>query len=177
MDNGRDERVVAGGGKNDYSVAIMDIEETILHALSDCPVAKALWMQVLPVACRGWCNFWATTCHCLWTWKNKEFHEEAFVRPTRPILHIQKFITEYAQAMKTTVSMDVRGKTVDLIGWLPPKENYVKLNTDGAISNTCMAGCGGVVRGSEGEWMGGYAKCVGSSSVIVAEACEVLEGL
>jgi hypothetical protein len=38
-------------------------------------------------------------------------------------------------------------------------------------------GCGGIVCGSQGEWIGGFAKCVGSCSAFVAEVWEVLVGL
>ncbi|PNX84595.1 ribonuclease H [Trifolium pratense] len=67
--------------------------------------------------------------------------------------------------------------SVSLIGWVPPKENFVKVNTDSASKNNNVAGCGGVVRGSHGEWVGGFAKCVGRSSALVAETWGVLEEL
>ncbi|MCI38977.1 ribonuclease H, partial [Trifolium medium] len=39
----------------------------------------------------------------------------------------------------------------------------------GASKGMQLAGCGGVVRGSQGEWIGGYAKCVGMCNAFVAE--------
>jgi ribonuclease HI len=63
------------------------------------------------------------------------------------------------------------------IRWLSPKDNFVKLNTDGACKDQRVAGCSGIVCGSQGEWIGGFAKCVGSCSAFVAEVWEVLVGL
>jgi ribonuclease HI len=39
------------------------------------------------------------------------------------------------------------------------------------------AGCGGIIRGNQGEWLGGFAKGVGVCSAFVAELWGVLEGL
>ncbi|PNX66918.1 hypothetical protein L195_g063278, partial [Trifolium pratense] len=49
---------------------------------------------------------------------------------------------------------------VVVIGWNAPKEDFIKLNTDEACKVNQMAGCGGVIRGSQGEWIRGYAKNV-----------------
>jgi L1 cell adhesion molecule like protein len=64
-----------------------------------------------------------------------------------------------------------------MIKWCPPKPLYVKLNTDGAFKDKKIAGCGGVIRGNEGEWLGGFAKCVGLCCAFVAELWGVVEGL
>jgi len=40
-----------------------------------------------------------------------------------------------------------------------------------------VAGCGGVLRGSDGEWLGGFARSLGLCSAHVAELWGVLEGL
>jgi ribonuclease HI len=61
-------------------------------------------------------------------------------------------------------------------GW-PPKELFVKINTDGAYKADQVAGCGGVIRGMHGEWLGGFAKGVGLCSAFVAELWGVYEGL
>jgi hypothetical protein len=45
--------------------------------------------------------------------------------------------------------------------WLnvePPPEGWVKFNTDGAAKAGTASGCGGVIRGSHGEWIDGFAK-------------------
>ncbi|GAU47106.1 hypothetical protein TSUD_403390 [Trifolium subterraneum] len=239
MDNGRDERIGAGGSKNDFSIAVMyntmcgfreedvdpiwrriwkikvlervrtfiwmvkhtrlltnslksvmglchamcsycgDVEETTLHAMRDCPVAKDMLLQLILNECRGlffmgeldaWIEYNLQN-------QNKELHDEEFVRPMRPVLHVLKLLKDYAQAMQNHVNGDIRGSIVALIGWVPPKENFVKLNTDGASKNNQVAGCGGVVRGTQSEWVGGFAMCVGRSRALVAEAWGVLEGL
>jgi ribonuclease HI len=68
-------------------------------------------------------------------------------------------------------------KTEVLISWKPPPVGWVRLNTDGSCKEGNRAGCGGLVRGSEGEWLGGFPKFVGSCSACIAELWGVLEGL
>ncbi|MCI30713.1 ribonuclease H protein, partial [Trifolium medium] len=47
----------------------------------------------------------------------------------------------------------------------------------GACSDEKRAGCGGVTRGSQGEWLGSFAKKVGDCDAFTAEFWGVLEGL
>ncbi|MCH93090.1 hypothetical protein A2U01_0014038 [Trifolium medium] len=48
----------------------------------------------------GWCEFWATTWHCLWSWRNKELFEEGFVRPSRPGIVISQMVSDYEKASR-----------------------------------------------------------------------------
>jgi ribonuclease HI len=66
---------------------------------------------------------------------------------------------------------------ISIIAWVPPKATFVKLNTDGAYKDNQTAGCGGVIRGTQGEWLGGFAKHVGLCSAFMAELWGVYEGL
>jgi ribonuclease HI len=66
---------------------------------------------------------------------------------------------------------------VVLIGWSPPKPQFIKLNIDGAYKDSKVAGCGGVIRGCQGEWLGVFAKCVGLCSAFIAKLWGVVEGL
>jgi ribonuclease HI len=66
---------------------------------------------------------------------------------------------------------------VVFIGWSPPKPQFIKLNIDGAYKDSKVAGCGGVIRGCQGEWLGGFAKCVGLCSAFIAKLWGVVEGL
>ncbi|MCI60412.1 ribonuclease H protein [Trifolium medium] len=51
------------------------------------------------------------------------------------------------------------------------------MNSDGSCKDNGIAGCGGLIRGSDGEWLGDFAKHIGSGSAYVAELCGMLEGL
>jgi ribonuclease HI len=88
-------------------------------------------------------------------------------------------LTEILQYLRTRNNKIVtnREKVVTLVRWSPPKASFVKLNTDGAYKQDHIAGCGGVIRGNQGEWLGGFAKCIGLCSAFVAELWGVLEGL
>jgi hypothetical protein len=44
------------------------------------------------------------------------------------------------------------------------KENWVRLNTDGSSKDNAKAGCGGLIRGSDGEWLGGFSKFIENCS-------------
>jgi ribonuclease HI len=50
------------------------------------------------------------------------------------------------------------------------------LNIDGAWKDGVI-GCGGVIRGSEGEWIYGFNKFIGRGEVYMAELWSVLEGM
>jgi ribonuclease HI len=181
-----------------------DQEETTLHVMRDCPKAMNIWNYVVPVAARGtffmgdlqhwvdlnlnnniqwresngaWSEFWALSCHCLWTWRNKECHDDDFVRPYQPVSFIAQLSREYKNAASNNHVVTARNQSVVLIGWSPPKPQFVKLNTNGAYKVSQVAGCGGVIRGCQGEWLGGFAKCVGLCSAFIAELWGVVEGL
>ncbi|MCI35838.1 ribonuclease H protein [Trifolium medium] len=64
-----------------------------------------------------------------------------------------------------------------MFGWKPPVENWVKLNTDGPCKGRTATSCGGIIRNSRGDWLGGFAKHVGVCSAFTAELWGVLEGL
>ncbi|KAK2394949.1 hypothetical protein QL285_056723 [Trifolium repens] len=180
-----------------------NIVETSLHVLRDCPLVVPFWLQVVPMKDRGsffmeelhqwiqsnvrkgvkrsngsaWCDFWATACHILWMWRNKENHDEHFVRPVYTVQHVSKRVDEYYHASRVNDVMESRESMLMHIGWKPPTGSFVKLNTDGALKDNGSAGCGGLIRGSEGEWIGGFAKSVGTCSAFIAELWGVFEGL
>ncbi|CAJ2645452.1 unnamed protein product [Trifolium pratense] len=181
-----------------------DTTESILHIMRDCPLAMTVWIHVVPVHVRdkffqsddlqhwlalnlwseddgklgvGWNNYWAMACHLLWTWRNKEFHDGNFIRPLRPHSYIFQRTKEYLDVEKASRLVFDKVKEVVQIQWKPPSSGWIKLNTDGSCSNDGIIGCGGVLRGSEGEWLGGYAKFIGVGNTFIAELWGVLEGL
>jgi ribonuclease HI len=124
-----------------------------------------------------WKDYWATACHCLWSWRNKEEHDEQFQRPLNVVLAVSHRVKQYHQAMVLQQVLHNVERKVVMIHWQPPSEGWVKLNTDGAYKEGSVAGCGGVVRDSNGVWKGGFAKNLGVCSAYVAELWGVLEGL
>lgn len=63
------------------------------------------------------------------------------------------------------------------MGWKEPPIGWVKINTDGGCKDGSIAGCGGLIRGSEGEWLAGFSKFLGKCDAFIAELWGVLEGL
>jgi hypothetical protein len=51
----------------------------------------------------------------------------------------------------------------------PPKENWVRLNNDGSSKDSVKAGCGGLIRGSDSEWLYGFSKFISNCSAYVVE--------
>ncbi|KAK2361139.1 heat shock 70 kDa protein [Trifolium repens] len=68
-------------------------------------------------------------------------------------------------------------RTEVMIYWKPPIEGWVKLNMDCAYKKGSSAGCGGVIRDSNGIWRGGFAKNLIIGSAYVAELWGVFKGL
>jgi ribonuclease HI len=125
----------------------------------------------------GWVELWATTCHSFWNWRNKEVCEKDFIRPAHPAHYIMQKTLEYNNVVRLNETMAHKSMTVKQIGWKPPKEGFIKLNTDGAVGSSQIAGCGGVIRDRQGGWIRGFAKNVGRCNAFVAELWGVYEGL
>jgi len=51
-----------------------------------------------------------------------------------------------------------------LIGWKPPPTDWVKVYMNSPCKEKERIGCGGVIRGSDVEWLGGFAKYIGRGS-------------
>ncbi|GAU38532.1 hypothetical protein TSUD_320040 [Trifolium subterraneum] len=108
---------------------------------------------------------------------NKEAHETNFSRPVNPVQHVLKLSNNYRRVMHANTTVMQKERVLSYIKWKPPKGNFVKLNTDGACKEKRISGCGGDIRGNQGEWLRGFAKNVGNCSAFVAELWRVLEGL
>jgi ribonuclease HI len=125
----------------------------------------------------NWPSFWALACHSLWSWRNKEYHNENFLRPSEPIQIIKQRVNDYLLVCKADSVIRSGSTSVQHVGWLPPSDGWVAINTDGAISSNRNSGCGGIIRGCMGDWLGGFAKGLGECSIEVAELWGAWEGL
>jgi ribonuclease HI len=188
-----------------FCVNCIHFEETIIHVIRDCPVAVEIWRQLLSTQERGnffviniqdwismnlnnqfghaygndWTAIWATTCYLLWQWRNKEVHDDEFVRPFRP----WQVALEYVAAYKNNMMAEEKTKYGKVqqqldIKWQAPMVGWVVLNTDGAAKiGVGTAGCGGVLRNDNGVWMEGFAKGLGDTTAYMAELWGIYEGL
>jgi hypothetical protein len=132
------------------------------------------------IGVENWKSFWAIACHLLWTWHNKEEHDERFIRPWQPHKIIKRYMSDYKGARLVDNVISASPRTQRCISWFPPRDGWILVNTDGArknSNNNNSCGCGGIIRGNNAEWLGGFAKGLGDCSVVVAELWGVLEGL
>ena len=64
------------------------------------------------------------------------------------------------------------------VKWTKPPRGWVKLNTYGTMhGNSIKVGRGGVLRSSNGDWIGGFTRKLGSTSSTVAELWALKDGL
>lgn len=62
--------------------------------------------------------------------------------------------------------------------WRPPAGGFVKINTHGAAKgNTRRAEAGGLIRDSQGEWIGGFHRHIGITTNTLTELWAVRNGL
>ena len=69
-------------------------------------------------------------------------------------------------------------KTVILVRWEFPTQNWFKLNSDGsALGCPGLAGGGGLIRDHQGRWVKGYIRFIGWANIIEAELWAIRDGL
>jgi hypothetical protein len=78
--------------------------------------------------------------------KIKELHELNFVCLSNLVQHVIKLCDDYKKAKHINGMVFQHNRVMTNIGWKPPKDQFVKLNVDGAGNNGKQAGCGGVIR-------------------------------
>lgn len=178
------------------------IPETEIHFLRDCAVATQIWQVLVHhdhksrffmegledwvesnlTTKKGvdpnihWVSLWATTCHRIRYWHNKAVHDPDFVKPLHQWQITVKLHLGYILARTVRDVGMARVRVQHQVQWTPPAPCWVCLNIDGS-ARTNSAGCGGLLRGDQGEWLGGFAKCLGMASAFEAELWGVLEGL
>lgn len=70
-----------------------------------------------------------------------------------------------------------RHRSDTLVGWLPPKENFIKLDTDGSFDPALGTACtGGLIRDHSGRWLGGFHRNMTANSMM-AELWALRDGL
>lgn len=177
--------------------------ETILHALRDCSLAMTVWNQLVRPSDRGafyledledwissnltknlgsgsmleWASLWGFTCHQLWQWRNKSVHVPSFRRSPWPWMYVSKCHKEYQHVIGVGAVGMGRASKLLHICWQPPQDGWIALHMNGASRSMLFAGCGGLLRGAHGEWLGGFSRNLGITSAYEAELWGVLEGL
>ena len=64
------------------------------------------------------------------------------------------------------------------VRWEKPSPGWVKLNTDGSsLVNSEIAGSGGLIRNSDGGWIMGFVRKIGTTSSVAAEIWALRDGL
>ena len=64
------------------------------------------------------------------------------------------------------------------VKWLRPAENWFKLIFNGSsLENLGRAGGGGIIRNSNGEWVSGYARAIGTTTCVAAKLWALRDGL
>ncbi|KAK2422059.1 Polynucleotidyl transferase, ribonuclease H superfamily protein [Trifolium repens] len=181
----------------------MDIVEDTMHVLRDCPLAKGVWCNLLNATARDsfynsnledwicmnlhkdpgkvtdvrWGYVWAIGCHVLWLWRNRDCHGDTRVRPTQLWQTILNMVQQYQLADTNNIALLAHHKVEVPIGWNRPEGDWIKLNTDGASRRNNSAGCGGLLRNSNGQWLGGFSRHLGTCNAYIAELWGVLDGL
>lgn len=69
-------------------------------------------------------------------------------------------------------------RTPHLLSWTPLPLNWIKINTDGSImGNLGPAGCGGLLRDSQGQWIIGFIRNIGDTTALAVELWAIRHGL
>lgn len=170
--------------------------ESILHVLRDCPIAAQVWSHLVRIDHKPnffqsdlaqwialnlnsnsgrcldleWSAVWIIVCCMLWIWRNKQARDAKFSRLGRPWILIEQQARNHVEGRKVSMSGSNCFPSEVRINWLSPSNGWVALNTDEAVKNDLgLAGCGGLIRDQNGDWVCGFSKFMGSCSIYTVE--------
>lgn len=144
-----------------------DLQEWILlngKNNSSCGQGKPPWKILFSFAV--WC-FWKSRNMFVFNGKNQnpDLHKE--------IMHQAVEFYYCVQSPRNP-----NHKIMRAIHWERPIAGWKKLNTDGScLGGVDRAGCGGLVRNEQGQWVAGFSRHIGSTNSFIAELWGLREGL
>uniref|UniRef100_A0A2C9V8R2 RNase H type-1 domain-containing protein n=1 Tax=Manihot esculenta TaxID=3983 RepID=A0A2C9V8R2_MANES len=115
----------------------------------------------------------------LWKRRNKVIFESPEQNPPMSKHFIVQQALENTEAWIFASGVDhtISRSSTTFISWSPPTMGWIAINTDGAVKG-CPgpAGCAGVFRDSNGDWILGYQSALGTCTAIEAELWGILLG-
>ncbi|CAN1848778.1 Putative ribonuclease H protein At1g65750 [Linum perenne] len=166
--------------------------EDALHVLRECPFARKLWISILPpdhlpTFFTGNLHDWllrelkdkelgqlvGITSWLLWKARNEAIFEKVFVTSDQLRLRVLHWIAGVRETMKAQLlnlsNVVVRSRDT-LISWIPPPDDWFKINTDGSVTQPhSSAAAGGVIRDCQGRSVAAFTANLGSCSIMRAE--------
>ena len=163
--------------------------ESLLHVLRDCPDSSSFWHEKVPNICfasfslplidwlklncsnacsydglLSWQSVFLFGIWNLWLRRNFFFFNSCSVIPDL-VANTIAFASEMFCLMGKDSHVKLRVPTP--IKWKPLDSGWAKLNTDGAsLGNPGIAGGGGLIRDSDGGWVGGFARAIGYTTSV-----------
>ena len=178
--------------------------ETPLHILRDCPRVAPIWQKIgLPTLpdsfsssnISNWMNacshsslttsihsvllfkdIFSILCWTIWTARNKTAFEGTEFNHSTIFKRFSSLAIELKFSLPQKVDKPPKEKI--LIGWKPPSSGFLKLNTDGsALGNPGLTSAGGLIRDSNGNWVRGFSRFIGTTNSFAAELWGLRDGL
>ncbi|WCJ31853.1 Polynucleotidyl transferase ribonuclease H-like superfamily protein [Euphorbia peplus] len=180
--------------------------ESIIHVLRDCPIARSLWIQVLPhvdfekliainediwferclttgktFSIHRWNILFPVICWHLWKSRNTFIFEGSSPKNVAVISRINARVNSISVSNTDSALSSPHARPSKhecVIGWKLPPVQWVKLNTDGAVKcSHFQASACGIIRDCQGSWIYGFARKIGRCSVVKAKLWGIYDGL
>ncbi|KAL6566692.1 hypothetical protein OROMI_015096 [Orobanche minor] len=162
-------------------------EETVQHALRDCPWSSFLWQisplrfggkllqhgthmtewfsEVLKIQCKDSKRLFGALLWTLWGARNKLIFDRKVLPQNQCTLLATRVILERdATAIQQTEAAAI---IPDI--WEPPDVDWLKINSDASLRSGCGTGVGAIIRDSRGEVLK-VVSCLRLEEVNIAEA-------
>lgn len=114
------------------------------------------------------------TCWIIWKSRNAEI----FTDTKWELWHILNQISSLTDIIHRILATAVKPKITKEVRWIPPPENFYKVNVDGSsIGNPGKPGFGGSFRNVAGEWICGFSGFCGVTTCLNAELLAIYHAL
>uniref|UniRef100_A0A2N9IFC0 CCHC-type domain-containing protein n=1 Tax=Fagus sylvatica TaxID=28930 RepID=A0A2N9IFC0_FAGSY len=153
-------------------------EETILHVFRDCHVAHSFWLDAglspsnsffLGSNCMDWGLMLAYLLQTPFSLAQIAWIGlmPMLVINPRSLASSLLGISSFFLAFGTYGYNVIRSPILMPIRWEKPSPGWVKLNTDGSsLVNLGIAGSGGLIRNSDGDWIMGFVRNIGTTGSV-----------
>ncbi|CAN1165414.1 Putative ribonuclease H protein At1g65750 [Linum perenne] len=185
---------------NDSSCSLCNHpEENLTHVLRDCPFANDVWKSLDDSVLLAptwsdpadtWLDFllkddrrvlFGVACWSLWKARNERVFSNTRTTAANLAFRIQSWTKSIADARTRENSLSVPAPTTtkpSYISWKPGPEDWITLNTDGAVNQASRrATAGGLLRNEAGYCLMAFSANLGICSITRAEMRGAIIGL